>query len=119
MIQITVERQGDLSIMHLKGKLFLESLTAVTDEWEKIVARHPKIIAINCSKLNSIDSSSIGTLVKFFNDAMNNNIELVFYELNPSIRKLFYTIHLEKFFSVITGKRFETDYLQKLCHSPG
>ena len=111
-MQVNVEKQGDLVIMHLKGKLFLESLGNIVNEWEKIIAAGPGIIAVDCANLNSIDSSAIGTLVKFFNEAMGKNIELVFYDLNPSIRKLFRTIHLEKFIPVITAKKFETEYLK-------
>lgn len=115
MMQIRVENQGNIAIIHLNGKLFLESLGVVLTEWEEIIARHPKVIAINCSKLVSIDSSSIGTLVRFFNETSSKKIELIFFDLNPSIRKLFYTIHLEKFFPVMSGKKFETEYLKKLC----
>lgn len=114
-MQVRIEHQGNITIMHLNGKLFLESLGVVLNHWESVIAEHPKVIAINCSKLVSIDSSSIGTLVRFFNEAMSKNTELVFYDLNPSIKKLFYTIHLEKFFSVMTGKKFESEYLKKLC----
>ncbi|HPS57868.1 MAG TPA: STAS domain-containing protein [Spirochaetota bacterium] len=119
MMKITVEDQGSISIVHLNGKLFIESINVLLNTWEELIAKQPKVIAIDCSKLTSIDSSSIGTLVRFFNETMNKNIELVFFDLNPSIRKLFYTIHLEKFFSVITGRKFETDYLQKLCSTAG
>lgn len=118
-MQIRVEHQGSITIMHLTGKLFLESLGEVLKEWEQIIASNPKVIAVNCSKLVSIDSSSIGTLVKFFNESMEKNVELVFYDLNPSIKKLFYTIHLEKFFPVISGKKFETEYMKKLCTTAG
>lgn len=114
-MQIRVEQKNDITIINLNGKLFLESLSDVLREWEQVIAGHPRVVAINCAKLASIDSSSIGTLVRFFNEAASREIELVFYDLNPSIRKLFFTIHLEKFFQVMTGKKFETDYLKKAC----
>lgn len=110
MIEVTLEQHRDLTIMHLDGKLYFESLNYLTEIWTQIVAKHPKVIAMDCKELGGIDSSSIGTLVQFFNEAMNKNIELVFYDLNPSIRKLFLTIHLEQFFTVTTGKKFMTKY---------
>ena len=118
-MQIRVEHRGNITIMHLDGKLFLENLKVVLDEWDGIIARDPKVIAVDCSKLISIDSSSIGTLVRFFNEAMSKNIELVFYDINSSIKKLFFTIHLEKFFLVMTGKKFEAEYLNRQCTAAG
>ncbi len=115
MMQIRVEHRNNIAIMHIEGKLFLENLTSLLNAWEAIIAGNPEVVAMNCSKLVSIDSSSIGTLVKFFNEAMSKNIELIFYDLNPSVKKLFHTIHLEKFFSVMNGKKLETDYLKKYC----
>lgn len=117
MLKIKVEELGNVIIMHLTGKLFLESLNDLTYKWEVMVQKRPCVIAINCANLESIDSSSIGTLVKFFNEAMSKDIQLVFYDLNASIRKLFYTIHLQKFFSVISGEQFRKEYLEKICQA--
>lgn len=110
MIEVTFEQHRDLAIMHLDGKLYFESLNYLTEIWCQIVAKQPKVIAMDCRELDGIDSSSIGILVQFFNEAMKKNIELVFYDLNPSIRKLFHTIHLEQFFTVTTGKKFMAKY---------
>lgn len=110
MIEVTVEQHKSLSIMHLDGKLYFDSLDYLTDIWNRLVEKQPKVIAIDCAQLDGIDSSSIGTLVHFFNEAMKKQIELVFYDLNPSIRKLFLTIHLEQFFTVTTGEKFNARY---------
>ncbi len=110
MIEVTIEQHKDLSIMHLEGKLYLENLNSVIETWGHLVSKNPRVIAIDCRELDGIDSSSIGTLVQFFNEAMKKNIELVFYDLNPSIKKLFNTIHLEQFFTVTTGKKFVSKY---------
>lgn len=115
MIKIKVEELDNITIMHLDGNLFLETLNNVTVTWEEITAKTPRVIAIDCAGLKSLDSSSIGTLVKFFNEAMSKKIELVFYDLNPAIQKLFHTIHLQKFFSVMSGERFRSRYLGNLC----
>ncbi len=112
MIKVKVEEHKTVSIMHLEGNLFIENLGAIIGTWEKLVMKHPHVIAMNCGKLERIDSSSIGTLVKFLNDAMNKNIKLVFYDLNPSIQQLFITTRLEKFFSITTGPRFHEKYFR-------
>ncbi len=83
MIEVTLEQHKDLAIMHLDGKLYFESLNYLTEIWCQIVAKQPRVIALDCKELDGIDSSSIGTLGQFFNAAMNKNIELVFYDLKP------------------------------------
>lgn len=117
MLQAKIEDCGNLLIMHLQGRLFIESLNDVTKKWEGMVKKKPGTIAIDCAGLDSIDSSAIGTLVKFFNDAMSRNIELVCYDLNPSIKKLFYTIHLEKFFPVMSGQKFRKEYMKNVLQA--
>ncbi|HOP63527.1 MAG TPA: STAS domain-containing protein [Spirochaetota bacterium] len=110
MIDVTVEQRKDLAIMHLDGKLYFENLNNLIELWRQLVENDPRVIAMNCKELDGIDSTSIGTLVQFFNEAMKKEIELVFYDLNPSIKKLFRTIHLEQFFTVTTGKKFVSKY---------
>ena len=119
MIKITTEEQGEIMIMHLDGKLFLEALPNLTKKWDSMVRKEPRIIAINCKNLYSIDSSSIGTLVKFFNETMSKKIQLVFFDLNPSIRKLFRTTHLENFFSITTGEQFRKKYAARSVEKVG
>ncbi len=109
-MEVAIEDHKNLTIIHLDGKLHFESLNDLIEIWRKIVSTNPEVIAMDCRGLDGIDSTSIGTLVQFFNEAMKKKIELVFYDLKPAIRKLFLTIHLEQFFTVTTGKEFMLKY---------
>lgn len=113
MIEVTVEERGSTIILHIKGEFHIENIQKVEGVWTEQVAKTPEVIAINCKDLNYIDSSAIGTLVKFLNNAMNKKIKLVFYDLSSSIRQIFQTARLNNFFTITTKDRFESDFAKK------
>ena len=112
MINIKIDEYTNkkLIIVHVNGELNIESINDIRGTWYKQVEKRPLVIAINCTKLEKIDSSGIGNLVLFLNNAMNQNIKLVFFGLNYPIQKLFYKAKLNQFFTITTRSKFETDY---------
>jgi len=113
MLQVTVEKNNRISIMRIMGEFYIESIQKVEKIWDDEVAKAPDIIAIDCADLMFIDSSAIGTLVKFLNNAMSKKIRLVFFDLSPSIQQVFKTARLNNFFTITTRDKFEREYLLK------
>ncbi|MCX7678490.1 MAG: STAS domain-containing protein [Spirochaetes bacterium] len=111
MVHLTVEKKNSICIFHIKGEFFIDSIHKVEKIWEEEISKNPKIIAIDCSELSFIDSSAIGTLVKFLNAAMSKNIRLVFYDLSDSIKQIFETARLYNFFTITSKENFEKEYL--------
>ncbi|MCP4134473.1 MAG: STAS domain-containing protein [bacterium] len=111
MIEVTTEEHKDLVIVHINGEFNMETIKEVEDTWNKYIDRKPEVIAINCKYLIQIDSTAIGVLVRFLNIAMNKNISLIFYDLNPGIQGLFEKANLNKFFKITTKTKFEAKYL--------
>jgi anti-anti-sigma factor len=116
MIDFHVEQFGDIIIFHLEGVFNIDSLARVEHIWAEQVDKVPRLIAINCLKLESLDSSAIGSIVKFFNYASNRGIMMVFYDLNQQIQKLFETAKLTRYFNITTVSEFKNRYfLQPLA----
>lgn len=111
MLQVTVEEKNNIAIMHIMGEFYIESIQKVEKIWDEEVAKAPAIIAIDCADLMFIDSSAIGTLVKFLNNAMSKKIRLIFFDLSPSIQQVFSTARLNNFFTITTRDKFEQEYL--------
>lgn len=107
MINLCSEIFGDIIIIHIEGSYNIDSLSKVERVWMEQVDMKPSIIAINCKKMEGLDSSAIGSIVKFFNYAMSHNIMIIFYDLNPLLKKLFVTAKLDRYFTIITKKEFE------------
>ncbi|MCX8123858.1 MAG: STAS domain-containing protein, partial [Spirochaetes bacterium] len=79
--------------------------------WNDALSRNPKVIGINCKNLKFIDSSALGTLVKFMNSATNRKITLSLFNVPPSIITIFKTSRLDRFFTINTKEDFENKYL--------
>lgn len=112
MIDVTIEEpRENIIIIHIDGEFYIENIQKVEGIWGEQISKKPGVIAIDCGKLEYIDSSAIGTLVKFLNSAMNKQIKLVFYDLSPSIGQIFRTARLNNFFTITTGAQFLKEYL--------
>ncbi len=111
MITISTEEKDNIVVFNISGTFNINTVTSVETLWASYLQKGPKMIAINCIELSSVDSAAIGTIVKFFNSAMTNGIRLVFYDLNPQIQKLFATAKLNKFFTITTGEVFYAQYM--------
>jgi anti-sigma B factor antagonist len=112
MIQYSVEdKPNNLIIIHLSGEFRIEMISRVEEVWNRQMEKNPRVIAFDCRALDYIDSSSIGTLVKFVNAATNKKLEFVLYGLNREVRKIFETARLTKFFGLLSTQEFESKYL--------
>ena len=60
-----------------------------------------------------VDSSAIGTFVKFLHNSMALNFKLVFFDLNESISRIFGKAKLNKIFTILTREDFESLYMNK------
>ncbi len=111
MVNTYVEQFGDIVVYHIEGIFNIDSLTKIEYVWMAQIRKMPRVIAINCQKLESLDSSAIGFIVKFFNYAMAQGIMLVFYDLNPLLQKLFATAKLDRYFNITSRSDFENRYV--------
>lgn len=112
MINISVDDRKDIIIITISGEFYIENIQKVENTWNEQVMKSPGTIAIDCSELQYIDSSAIGTLVKFLNSAMNKDIKLVFFDLNSSIQQIFKTARLNNFFTITSREKFEQEFLK-------
>ncbi len=113
MIDIGIEERERIIILVFTGEFYIDNLPEVERVWRDAVYKKPRLIAMNCQGITHIDSTAISTLVKFLNEAMTKNIRLIFYDLNPSVQRLFEVARLHRFFTITTRERFE----KKFCVS--
>lgn len=111
-LEIQVETIGRTVVVKLKGKFFLGNVRQVETIWEEQIKKEPAVIAIDCKHLEFIDSSAIGTLVKFLNSTLKENIQLVFVDLSNVIVSLFNRAKLNKVFKIINRDTFEKEFLR-------
>ncbi len=110
-MNISVEVHGEIIIVKISGEFYLGNIKEVEKMWDDQVQKQPRVIAFDCRNLSFIDSSAIGTLVKFLNNSDKFDIRLVFFDLTESIEKIFITAKLNKIFTITTEKEFREEYL--------
>ena len=113
MLEINIEKHNNISIFHLSGEFDIKAVKKAKTVWDNQVSENPDIIAIDCKNLERIDSSGIGTLVQFLNNAKQNKIKLIIYNTNKNTEPIFTAAKLDKFFQITTQDEFEESYLNK------
>jgi anti-anti-sigma factor len=111
VISINTADHGSLKVIRIRGEFFLGHVRQVEDTWNALVADGPETIAIDCGEMTFIDSSAIGTFVKFLNNSMSLGIKLVFFDLSESIERIFSKAKLNKIFFVLSREEFERLYM--------
>ena len=106
MLNITICKHGPVQVIEVDGRFYIDSIVLVEEIWRNALWEGPETIAIRCEKLKCIDSSAVGTLVRFFNSAESQSVELVFLDLNENIEKLFATAKLNHYFTISTSADF-------------
>ncbi len=110
-MDFTVEELPKVTIISIKGEFYVGNVARFEELWETQVEKNPNAIAFNCEELRYIDSSAIGTMVKFLNNAVSKGIILRFFGLNPSIQNIFVTARLDKFFTITTRENLEKEFM--------
>ncbi len=111
MMNLSVEELEKVTIIVVEGEFHIGNVNKFEELWHSLINKKPAVIAVDCSKLEYIDSSAIGTLVKFLNNAMSKKIKLVFFDLNSAIQNIFKTARLDNFFTITTRAQLEKEYL--------
>lgn len=111
MLTVSVNQLGDVVVIDLAGEFDIDVIRNVENAWNEALNKNPKVIGFNCKELKFIDSSALGTLVKFMNSATNRKITLSLFNVSPTIAAIFKTSRLDRFFSINSKDEFENKYL--------
>lgn len=110
-MQVIAEKKDEIVFIKLIKEFSINNIRDVESVWEQLKTRDG-IIVFDCIDLDFIDSSAIGTLVKFLNDSRKMRIDMVIINVNSSIEKIFKTAKLHRLLNILTLKEFESKYLR-------
>ncbi len=111
MLNVSVNQLADVVIIDLEGEFDIDVIRNVEKAWNDALEKKPRVIGFNCKELKFIDSSALGTLVKFMNSAINKKITLALFNVAPSVTTIFKTSRLDKFFSINSKEEFENKFM--------
>ncbi len=100
--------KNNILIIHPSNILFMHNILQLENIWKQAYDQESiKMIAVDCNRLELIDSTAIGTLVKLLNETKKHNLELVMYSMKAAIINLFKTAKLTDFFRIMSKQEFE------------
>jgi anti-sigma B factor antagonist len=109
-MEITKRKSGDTIVIDISGSLDIYTATDFkTFLHNNVNSENPKVI-LNMEKLNYIDSSGIGMLIKSLNYMKEWNGQLQLANLRESLQKIFKVAGLTAYFQFITEKEFKEKY---------
>ncbi|HPS58112.1 MAG TPA: STAS domain-containing protein [Spirochaetota bacterium] len=109
--EVQIRQKGNVVTVSLPKYFYIGNITEIEESWEKLLGMSPAIIGFDCTQLEFIDSSAIGTLVKFFNSSVKNNIEMYVYGLRDELLKIFDTTKINRVMTVMTTEDFQNKFL--------
>jgi anti-sigma B factor antagonist len=110
MLTIDCSEQKDLCIISLNGELIFNEMEDADKIIMEKMAMKPKVMAMNCKKLHSLDSSGLGLFIKFSKEAKKSGIRLVFLDITDHISTLFDVSKLESIFEIMSDEEFKKTF---------
>ncbi len=110
MDNISFEEKGSKIIVAAAGEWNLGNIKVMEIVFSDILGTRPAMIAINCKNLVGVDSTAIASLVKMLRKTKEMNIKLIFFDLSPNIFHTFELMTLNKFFTIMTKKKFDEEF---------
>ena len=87
--------------MRLKGEVDLRSSPELRKRLSELVeGRTPRLVILDLSGVEYVDSSGVGTIVELKRRALRTGGDVVLVGLQPRVRSVFEITRLDKFFKI-------------------
>nr|WP_232369240.1 STAS domain-containing protein [Leptospira abararensis] len=102
---------GKIKTIEIAGKFDIESTEEFESIFAKLIEPNPSIVSIDMSRLDYIDSSGIGSLIKSLNSLKNKKGKLILVGMKPMIQNVFKLAKLDMFFEIMNANDFQSKYV--------
>lgn len=111
--EVQIKQKDGVVVISLPKYFYIGNIIEIEDSWDRMIKSNPLVIGFDCNQLEFIDSSAIGTLVKFFNSSVKRNIEMYVFGLRDELLKIFDTTKINRVMTVLTKEEFESRFFSK------
>lgn len=112
-MELKLSQLGKIKVIEITGKYDIESTEEFETIFNKQLDSKPSVIAVEMGKLDYIDSSGIGSLIKCLNALKTKNGKLILVGMKPMITNVFKLAKLDMFFEILTRPEFDAKYLDE------
>jgi anti-sigma B factor antagonist len=110
IMEITKRKSGNVVVIDITGSLDIYTATDFKTFLQSNINAEHAVVIVNMEKLNYIDSSGIGMLIKSLNYVKEWNGQLQLANLKDSLLKIFKVAGLTAYFQFISEKEFKEKY---------
>jgi anti-anti-sigma factor len=114
MIIVNVDDFGTVAVLHFCGILTSDTIKEAEETWNDQLEKSPEVIAFDLKELTQIDSISINHVFQLSRIAAEKNIQLIIFDANEPLKKIFEVIKLDRVITFMTKQKFESEYLKRL-----
>ncbi len=110
MAQFEVKKLASADCVGIIGRFTLEDKDAFLDIMTGKLDLQNRQVCFDCSRMDYIDSSGIGDLLKLRTEATRYNKPVVLGAMKEPVRKTFRTAQLESVFEIISEEEFKARF---------
>lgn len=110
-MELKLSTTGKIKSIEIAGKFDIESTEEFESIFNKLIESSPNLVSIEMSRLDYIDSSGIGSLIKSLNSLKNKKGKLLLVGMKPMIQNVFKLAKLDMFFEIMSSADFQQRYL--------
>ncbi|TGK86965.1 anti-sigma factor antagonist [Leptospira noumeaensis] len=110
-MELKLNTTGKIKTIEIAGKFDIESTEEFESIFAKLIEPNPSIVSIEMSRLDYIDSSGIGSLIKSLNSLKNKKGKLILVGMKPMIQNVFKLAKLDMFFEIMSSSDFQSKYV--------
>jgi len=109
-MELKLNTAGKVKTIEISGKFDIESTEEFESIFAKVIDPNPTIVAIDMGRLDYIDSSGIGSLIKSLNVLKSKKGKLILVGMKPMIQNVFKLAKLDMFFEIMNPIDFQAKY---------
>lgn len=109
-MELKLNTAGKVKTIEISGKFDIESTEEFESIFAKVIEPNPSVVAIDMSRLDYIDSSGIGSLIKSLNILKGKKGKLILVGMKPMIQNVFKLAKLDMFFEIMSPVDFQAKY---------
>ncbi len=110
-MQIETFKCNKIVRLKISNSLFLGNLGELEKAWREALSYSPEVIGLDFENVDFIDSSGLGTLVKFYNKSLELGFAMHLCSVSEAVKKFFERTRIDSIVSIITKEEFEKQYM--------
>lgn len=99
-MQIDIQKQGNVAILHLQGSLDADSVNTFKKTTQELLEDGTRRMVFDCRTLDFVDSIGLGAMISLLRRIRSDGGDLKIAGLNAEVRSVFEITRLHRLFEI-------------------